>query len=200
LLPNTKFFDFVQAINKVKERFVISREYFKENLPLYKTEGMMRMGTYAEDVYPKVENIDKLFQLEIMIRPCPNSGDIRVDVPYEVLREIRNNSEEHLKADVTEAVKDIWIRFNKHLSHLSKQLNSADPKKFRSSMIKNVEDMINIIPLYNLTDDPDLEKKRKEAKQIIDAMGTMEDIKEDENIRREAVDKLTDLLNKFPEL
>jgi|WetSurSiteA1Bulk_404760.scaffolds.fasta_scaffold14590_3 hypothetical protein len=201
LLPNTKFFDFVNAVNKVKEKFVQAREYFKENLDLYKQEGMTRLGIYAGDFYPKnVDDIDKLFQLEIMIRPVPNTNDIRVEVPQEILDEIRKESNTALYEDTAMAVKDVWSRFNKVLTHMHSKLSKDDPKKFRSSMIKNIENMISMVPQYNLVDDEELNKITDEAKVIVDNIKGIDDLKEDESLRKDTVDKLTILLDKFPQL
>lgn len=69
LLPNEKFFDFVNEINEVKNGFIAARNRFKANFDLYKLEGMMKMGKYADSsIYPQnAEDIDELFQLEVMV-------------------------------------------------------------------------------------------------------------------------------------
>jgi hypothetical protein len=202
LLPNEKFFDFVNEINEVKNGFIAARNRFKANFDLYKLEGLMKMGKYADSsIYPKdKDDIDELFQLEVMVRPCPNTNDIRVDLPEEVLKEMREQAEADIMRDTKDAVKEVWLRFHKACSHMHKQLDAGDPKYFRSSLLENVEELLKIIPSYNLTDDPELEAKRQEAEAIISNIKDIGDVKTNEQLRKDTVDKLSDMLDKFPAL
>jgi hypothetical protein len=200
LLPNEKFFDFVNAMNEVKNGFIACRNRFKANFDLYKLEGLLKMGKYADpSIYPKgAEDIDDLFQLEVMVRPCPNSNDIRVDVPQEVLDEMRKQADEEIANEVRGAVRDVWQKFHKVLAHMQKQLDSGDPRYYRASMVENAKTLLSLIPTYNLADDPELEEKRAEAEAIIKTINSIDDVKDNEQLRRDTADKLNDLLDKFP--
>jgi hypothetical protein len=200
LLPNEKFFDFVNEMNKVKNEFIAARNRFKDNFDLYKLEGLLKMGKYADSsIYPKSsEEIDDLFQLEVMVRPCPNSNDIRVDVPEEVLKEMREQADAEIATEVRRAVTDVWQRFHKVMAHMQKTLDSGDPRYFRSSLVENARTLLSLIPVYNLADDTELEQARQEAEQIVSQIKTIGDVKDNEQLRRDTVDKLSDLLDKYP--
>lgn len=202
LLPNEKFFDFVNEMNTVKNAFIASRNRFKQNFDLYRLEGLMKMGKYADaSIYPKsADDIDELFQLDVMIRPCPNSNDIRVDLPEEILTEMREQADADIKREVQYAVKEVWQRFYKVCHHMQLQLDKGDPKCYRSSLLGNVEELLKVIPAYNLTDDPDLEDARKEAEQIVSKIKDIDDVKTNDQLRKDTVDKLSKMLDKFPAL
>lgn len=202
LLPNNKFFEFVTGMTKIRNEFIGARMGFKENFALYKNEGLRRMGEYADpSIYPAdADSIDKMFQLDIMIRPCPESNDIRVDLPAEVLAELRKQSDDQIKHDVTDAVKEVWSRFSKVISHMVDKLDNGDPRYYRESLLDNVMNLVKTIPSYNLTDDQELEQTRKDVEQALSSVKSIDDVKDNEQLRRDTVDKLTKLMDKFPQL
>jgi hypothetical protein len=202
LLPNDQFFEFVKDMSAIRNKFNDARNNFKSNFYLYKAEGLKKMGEYADpSVYPShPDDLDRMFQLDIMIRPCPNSNDIRVDLPEEVLMEMRNQTDIQIKRDVTDAIKELWDRFGVVIKHMVTKLDTGDPRYYRESMLTNISDLIKIIPSYNLTDDPELENSRKEIENVINNIKSIDDVKDDEQLRRDTVDKLTKLMDKFPQL
>jgi len=202
LLPNDKFFEFVSSMTEIRNKFIGARMQFKDNFDLYKAWGLKRMGEYADSsIYPKSKDaIDSMFQLDIAIRPCPESDDIRVDLPAEVLAELRKQADDQIKHDVTDAVKELWVRFSKVLKHMVEKLDGGDPRYFRESLLGNISELIKTIPSYNLTDDKELEQTRQEVEKVLSNIKTIDDVKDDEQLRRDTVDKLSKLMDKFPQL
>lgn len=202
LLPNDKFFVFVNAMAEIRNQFIACKLRFKDNFYLYKNEGLLKMGEFADpNIYPKSPDaIDRMFQLDIMIRPCPDCNDIRVDLPEEVLKELREQTDAQIKKDVTDAVKELWERFSKVVRHMVDKLDKGDPRFYRDSLLNNVQNLLNVIPSYNLTDDEELENSRQEVKQIINSIKSVDDVRDNEQLRRDTVDKLSKLIDKFPQL
>lgn len=202
LLPNDKFFEFVNGMSAIRNKFIAARMGFKENFYLYKADGLKRMGEFADpSIYPSSpDDLDRMFQLDVMIRPCPNSDDIRVDLPEEVLTEMKKQTDLQIKNDVTDAVKELWERFGIVIKHMVEKLDNGDPRYYRESLLTNVSNLIKVIPSYNLTDDPELEKSRKDVENVINNIKSIDDVKDDEQLRRDTVDKLNKLMDKFPQL
>ena len=160
MLPNEEFWNFVNVMQEVKNEFLDARLRFKENFNLYKIEGLLKMGKYADaSIYPaSADEIDHLFQFDIKFRPCPNAGDIRVEASEEELDEMRRVANDEIAQEVRGAVIELWKQFGQTISHMRNVLDSEDPRFYRSSMVENLEAIIKRIPKYNLSDDPELEQ------------------------------------------
>ena len=202
LLPNDKFFEFTSETVAIKDRFYAERALFKMNFDEYVTMGIHNQGDFADPgAYPKTsDEVDNLFDLNVLLRPCPDSDDIRVDLPEDMLEDLKISINKQIEEDVYLAIKELWLRFYKSINHMVSRLNTGDPKHFHASLLDNIEDIIKIIPSYNLNNDKDLEESRKEIEEVISKIKSIDDLKDDERLRRNTVDQLSKLMNKFPEV
>lgn len=193
IMPAKIHFDFMQGIGELMQE----RKKFVNELcieyPRFVRNREQTLGTmFDRDEYPDVTELPDRYRVEVDIQPVPTAGDFRVDLSQGEVEKIRRNVEERLQASTARAMNDLWERLYKSVKRMSDTLNIPD-QGFQSTMIGNIQELVDLLPKLNLTDDPKLEDMRRAVE--VKLCGYKDrDIKEDKGVRKEAAKSADDIL------
>jgi hypothetical protein len=162
LLPTANYFEYNEAMRSVQAVFEEALHAFLNEYPKLVRNAADALGSmYSKADYPRVSEIEHKFHFDLEFGPVPSAGDFRVSLPQEELREMAKGVELRVTSAVTAAVTDMWTRLGDSIVQLRGKLD--DGKFLRESMLDRLADMANTLGRLNLTNDPALEKARKQV-------------------------------------
>jgi hypothetical protein len=195
---------------------------FKDRLADYETQFKTCVNTFLNDYdtlvaaaafqlgdlfnredYPTRETIEAKFGFRYSMIPLPQSGDFRVDIGEEGLKELQAQYENVLQQRVEGAMREAWDRLHDCLTRMSERLTDdvdakGDPKRkiFRDSLVDNAVEICGLLKSFNITNDMRMDEMRK---QLEDAMrGVDADALRDSDLLRERTKRKVDsILSKF---
>jgi hypothetical protein len=154
---------------------------------------------YRADDYPEIEVVRMKFGFRRSVKPVPDAGDFRLDIPAQDLEDMRSEFVEQQKNKLAEAMREPWERLHKMLVGISEKLeveNDDGKKRYHDTLITNPLELCGLLTKMNITNDPKLEEARKQLELTM--LGTnMESIKEDADSRQELKSKVDAIIGKF---
>ena len=163
LLTTKGYYEYMEFVSNFKTKWEGEVWLFVMNYPAMVDDAKARLnGMWNENDYPDAADIKEKFNFDLDVDALPNSKDFRVDIKDDEVKRIRDLIEEKGQERLAAAMKDVWKRLYDQVNHISTSLKN--PKKvFRDSLIGNVTSLVNILPSLNITNDPDLERLRREV-------------------------------------
>jgi hypothetical protein len=201
LLPTRLFMDYKTTINNYEHTFnTMCNNFFVEYPRLVAEAPNALKGLYKAEDYPDIEDVRTKFGFRRTVKPVPEAGDFRLDVPAEDMRELVQTFEEQQKEKLAEAVREPWERLHAELTTISKKLTDVDgddgKKRYHDTLISNPLELCALLTKLNITNDPKLEEARRQLELTM--LGTdIESIKEDAHCRKQLRSKVEDIMNKF---
>jgi hypothetical protein len=201
MLPTALFMDYKQAMNGYEHSFnMMCNNFFLEYPRLVSEAPQALQGLFKAEDYPDIEDVKLKFGFKRTVKPVPEAGDFRLDIPAHDLIEMREEFEKQQLNKLAEAMREPWDRLHKTLVGMSEKLTDADgdetKKRYHDSLISNPLELCQLLTKLNVTKDPKLEEARKQV-ELTMLGASIEDIKEDADSRSELKSKVDAILNKF---
>jgi hypothetical protein len=133
--------------------------------------------------YPDVHQIQQRFSFATEITPVPSGADFRVDLAQDEVNAIQHQIEKQTRQAQADAMNDLWNRLYDVVHKMAGKLGEKDVI-FRDSLVGNIKDLTDLLPNLNVTDDPDLERLRKEVASKL-CKHTPGILRHDKNIKAE---------------
>lgn len=167
LLPRLSFTDFMTEHGRLTQEFDNAVENFiNEKYLAARDQAEFRMGEmFKSDDYPEPDQLRQRFSVNLDIHGVPTSKDFRVDMDKATVDMVRQQIEKKTQERVTNAIRDVWARLADTLGHFANKM--ADDSVFRDSTVKNLEDLVDMLPALNVTNDPQLEQVRQDIHNSI---------------------------------
>ena len=162
LLPRLAYTDFVQEHGRLEQEFHNAVDNFiKEKYLAARDQAEFRMGEMfrAED-YPEADQLRRRFAVNLDVHGVPTGRDFRVDMDKQTTDMLRQQIEEKNAERVGTAMRDVWERLSTVLTHFANKM--GEDAVFRDSTVKNLEELVEMLPALNVTEDPELEKIRQD--------------------------------------
>lgn len=164
LLPSANYFNYVKSIQGFKDDFEREVNNFLRIYPDLKDEAKGRLnGMFDEEDYPEENLLEEKFAFKTSVLPMPAADDFRVNLMENEVESIRSSIQEQVEASTESAMNDLWHRLFKVVSHMVERLIDPD-NKFKNTLVTNIEELCDLLPKLNITDDPKLNKAVKEIK------------------------------------
>lgn len=202
ILPTALYMDYQKKLKKLEHTFNEEADEFARVYPRHVDAARRRLnGMFNEADYPAASNIRDRFAFELKILPCPDKDDFRCDLAAEHAADIRADVEARMKKALDDAMGDVFTRINDTVGHMAARLKEYKPaagtrKKaegiFRDSLVQNVRDLVELLPAFNLTNDPRLDKITDRIKR--DLCPTDAQILRDNKKARESVASAADAI------
>jgi hypothetical protein len=201
MLPTALFMDYKQAMNGYEHSFnMMCNNFFLEYPRLVSEAPQALQGLFKAEDYPDIEDVKLKFGFKRTVKPVPEAGDFRLDIPAHDLIEMREEFEKQQLNKLAEAMREPWDRLHKTLVGMSEKLTDADgdetKKRYHDSLISNPLELCQLLTKLNVAKDPKLEEARKQV-ELTMLGASIEDIKEDADSRSELKSKVDAILNKF---
>lgn len=192
ILPAQNYFPYISEMSKIKAEFEGLVDEFIAKYPDLKEDAVSRLGTmFNEGDYPPTGFIKDKFAIRFSFMPVPDSDDLRITIEQEELDKIKADIQGELNGRVENSVNELIKRIKEAVGHMADKL--SEPKGiFRDSLVTNVCELVDVIPLLNFTGD-------KHITELVDKLKTLcvdaEQLRVNEFFRKEIADKAAMLLN-----
>jgi hypothetical protein len=201
LLPTRLFMDYKTTMNNYEHTFnTMCNNFFVEYPRLVAEAPNALKALYKAEDYPDIEDVRTKFGFRRTVKPVPEAGDFRLDVPAEDMRELVKTFEEQQKEKLAEAVREPWERLHSELTTIAKKLTDVEgddgKKRYHDTLISNPLELCALLTKLNITNDPKLEEARRQL-ELTMLGADIESIKEDAHCRKQLKSKVEDILNKF---
>ena len=200
LLPQTKLIEHQTEMGVMGTEFWALVQEFARKLPDLREEARYTLGAlYKASDYLDDADVMGKFKFSCIYEPIAESGDFRVDVGNEALREL-NEQYEAASADRLQAsMRDVWGRFHKVLQTISTNMVEAkdgEQRRYHASMLTNAAQLVELMKAFNLTGDADMEEARLELHKVLQT-ADIEDIKQFSDARETLKEKVDGIMDKF---
>ncbi len=192
ILKSNNYFDFTESWRAKEGEFNRAKSAFFKEYPRLRNEAKAKLGElFQESDYPSEASLENSFNCSIAFVPFPDVSDFRVELSENEKKTFLDS----MRKVENEALSECWNRLKEVVSKASDKLN--DPSAiFRDSLISNVQEMCQLLPKLNVTDDPSLEAMRREVESLMVNISP-ERCRENNTARSEAAKKLADITSKM---
>jgi len=195
LLPSANYMAYTSEIRNLKSEFDAAVAEFVSNYQNYITDAQTRLGAmFNNQDYPSISQIAGLYGVDVQINPLPEVEDFRVMLQEDDVKQIKKDIEDRMSKAQEDAMLSLWQRLYDTVSNMAKQLADTDNNKFHDTLVGNIQDLVNLLPRLNITNDNDLEQMRQEISDKLCVYSSKE-LKKDNIIRTQVAQDATKILN-----
>ena len=199
MLPTKLFMDYKQTMNGYERTFnMLCDNFFDEYETLVQDAKVNLAGMYKAEDYPDLTNVRTKFSFRRSVKPLPEAGDFRLDIPAHDLEEMRAAYEGQYSDKLAEAMRAPWERLHKVLLGMSEKLEDIGDgkKRFHDSLITNPLELCELLTKLNVTNDPKLEDARRQV-ELAMLGADIEEVKDSPLVRENLKSKVDAILGKF---
>lgn len=200
LLPAASLLAYKAEMNRYVDEFVLRVETFLDKYDLLVSASAFKLGTlFDRSEYPMREDVARRFSFVLDFAPLPTAGDFRVDVENEALQDLADDYERRMAARLAAAQQDAWSRTYEALSRLKDRLTlneDGSRKTFHATTVTNAQDLCETLTQLNITQDPALEKARRQLEEALSGVAP-EVLRKEEGERLVVLEKVSAILDAF---
>jgi len=200
LLPTKALLDYKQEMNKARDQFFLLVDAFLDKYDTLVAAAAFKLGTlFDRDEYPTRDQIARRFSFDIDFTPLPTSGDFRLDIESAVQDELAQQYEERIQTQLAAAQQDAWSRVYDVLSRLKDRLTLDEEGKrkvFHDTTVTNAQELCELLTQLNITNDPALEKARRQMEEALSGVEPKE-LRKEEGERLVVLQKVSTILDSF---
>jgi hypothetical protein len=166
ILPNALFVKFSEKFREIKRQFETAADEFARGYPDFIAERKRALnGLFNAADYPPVSQIRGKFKLDMTILPFPDAADFRADLDDDTVEDIKREIADTSARVIDDAMKHTAQQIVDTVGHMATKLKEYNAgakgdgsrKFFLNSLVDNVRDLADLLPAFNLTDDPKLD-------------------------------------------
>lgn len=198
VLPAKMFLDYSEEMRKNIAKFERLRDRFVEEYQNDVERAREQLRSAFKDTdYPSPEIVQAKFGMSLRFFPLPDARDWRVDVGEEYEKQIREGITEQMREVEKQAMEDVWNRVYEMVERLHDRLGNA--KHLRTALFSQAEELVDLLPKLNITDDPELNKMGQDIRlkllsTNIDTLRGDEDVRKD---KAKAAKKILDSMSAY---
>lgn len=200
ILNMAYFMEFKDRLADYEQQFTTAVDGFLSDYDTLVAAAAFQLGDlFNREDYPHRDQIAAKFGMRYSMIPLPQSGDFRVDIGEDGLRELQTQYESVLHQRVTGAMTEAWERLHDCLSRMSERLADTEDGKrkiFRDSLVDNAVEICGLLKSFNITNDTRMDEMRK---QLEDAMRGVDavSLRDSDSLREQTKRKVDNILSKF---
>lgn len=199
LIPTASYFDFKKELDERREKFFDLVDEFLAVYPTLINAQQFELGSmFNRDEYPPAEEVAKRFSFDVVYSPVPESGDFRLDINSEAVKDLQEDYERQYNYRLEQAMLDVRSRLLRSLKHLSDRMTDEDGKrkKFQSTILDMLAETLTQVRQLNLTKDDILNECVTLTENTIDGLD-VEDLRESDYMRKRVKDNVDSILEKL---
>jgi len=165
ILANLNYSKYTAAMREAIRNAEDEADKFALIYPKLVAEAPERMkDAYNPEDYPPVSEIRSKFKIVLDFDTLPDEADFRCDLDPEIEADIRaeieassQRMETRMLDDTRERITEVVERMVKGLTEYGQEIKGAKRKRtFRDSLVDNVRELADLLPGFNLANDPTL--------------------------------------------
>jgi hypothetical protein len=200
LLPSRALLDYKTEMNRFEGQFYLLVEAFLNKYDTLIAAAAFKLGTlFDRDEYLLREQVARRFRFDLDFTPLPTAGDFRLDIESEVQRELVEKYEARMATQLAAAQQDAWTRMHDAISRLKDRLTLNEDgtrRTFHDTTVINAQELCGLLTQLNVTNDPALEKARRQLEEALDGVDPKE-LRKEEGERLVVLAKVSTLLDSF---
>ena len=201
ILPNLLHEKFASEFRKLKRDFEQAADEFCRDYPTFIAERKRALnGLFNAGDYPHPAQIRSKFKLNTKTFPVPEAEDFRSDVlDADTIEDIRRELAETSDAVMQDAMKHTAKQITDVVGHMAAKLNgykkagNESRSFFSYSLVENVRELADLLPAFNLDNDPALDAIAKRIKKELCAEDA-ETLRHDDKVRKSVAKSADDIL------
>ena len=203
LLPTAQYFKYSQVMSDMQDEFwrLVQEFLHKYNDAVIDVQIILG-DLFSRDDYPDRVQVERKFSVGINYMPLPDSGDFRVDIGNDALAEVQEKYSEFYAKQYNAAMDDVWTRLHKSLTSMSERLDygsKEDKKVFRDSLVGNVNDMIELLRVCNVTGSTQMSAMANSLEEAMSGVAP-DALREDDYFRAETKAAVDAAIKSLPSL
>lgn len=195
LIPTSLYFKYIETMTGAEDKYWELLEAFLSVYDKAKSDAKDMFGNlFRAENYPSLEEVRAKFRWSLTTIPLPTSGDFRVDIGNEGLKEVQAQYAKFYDDQLERSMGIAWQRLFDALSRMSERLDyqgEDDKKTFRDTLVSNVSDVVDLLDDFNLTNNQNMKDMKSKLDKVLRGV-TPDALREDSHLRqqtKEAVDK-----------
>ena len=207
ILPTALYADYSAQMGKYRDEFDEAVKEFIKLYPTYIEQSRKELGKlFREADYPSAASLKARFAFDIIICNCPDSSDFRANLSDDDLKQIKSDWDRRVNGQMDVVVKDVGERLAEVVQHMVDRLKAykpGDKKKnkkaeglFRDSLVTNIRELADLLPAFNMGDDPKLAAIHKAVIEKL-CKEDAEVLREDDNVRKVVAKSANDILKQI---
>ncbi len=195
LLPAKLYWDYIEKVSGPKREVEAYGYEFieKDYLPAIERARSELGEMFNEKDYPNPAVLEDKFAIEIAFSPIPVASDWRVKLTDDIEKEIQDDLTARLKEAEETAMKDIWQRTYEAISKMEDRLKNG--KRLVESSFENFEELVDLLPKLNISNDPNLNKLAAELK--LKLCVNRDDVRSDQDLRDSKAQEAKDIMSQM---
>lgn len=161
LMTRVLFEKFIQAHEALVDAFKAAVDKFlDEDYPSAIAKAEFRMGAmFKREDYPAGSELKRKFYATLDIDAITTANDFRVQIDAEHVERVKASMQSAAETRLQAAMADVWRRMAETVGYFQERM--ANPRAvFRDTTVKNIGELLDLIPGLNVLDDPDIEAVR----------------------------------------
>lgn len=187
LLTRKRYMPFIETHERLVGNFKDAVAEFVDVLyPRSRARANFRMGDlFKEDDYPESYVVRRKFYCNLDIDAVTMPEMLKgVFSDKETYEKAKADAEAAMQARTSRAVTSLWTQLSDMLGHFGAKLADEDAI-FRDSTIKNLQELVEMMPDLNFTNDPDLNRIAAEVERTLLGYDP-KDLRKKEDVRKAA--------------
>jgi hypothetical protein len=206
LLPTKQYFKYHGEMTGLQNEFERIVKTFLDAYDWEIQNAQLKLGAlFNADEYPTRASLESRFRFGMNYMPLPAAGDFRVDIDAEATAVLQTHYDNYYRTQLESAMADVWQRAHDAISKMSERLDYSDStnkKVFRDSLVENMRDIVNLLGVCNVTNDPTMDGARRRLDQALTGV-TPDALREDAYLRAQTkreVDAVKSIIDNLPGL
>lgn len=204
VLSSAGYFEYAKIMRDKAREFTSAAEDFVANYPQLIAEARISLnGLFNPDDYPAVGRIADKFSFRYDVLPMPTAEDFRINLGTAETARIRQQIESDARGMLEKAMQNVWERMQDVVAHMVVRLrgyeelpNGKVKGPFRDSLITNIEDLLQVLPTLNLTDDGNISRFATDIRKHLTAY-TPDQLRNSATVRDDVATRAEEILSKM---
>jgi len=182
LRPAHFYFELTAKMREFEQAFTQQVEDFLAVYPSYIEQVRPELnGLFREEDYPSAEKLRSKFGVRLEVQPIPSGEDFRVTLSEEEQARVAREIDENVRQSLKRGTEDLWVRLKDVVAHMVERLKEPE-SRFHASLVKNVFELVDLLPRLNVNQDEELNRFAQEIKDRLCGF-TARDLKKNEILR-----------------
>ena len=167
ILPADAYMQYMAKQQEFRIQYENAVDEFIRNYPDFIEDAKKRLnGMFDERDYPSAGELQFRFGIKLHVLPMPDAQDFRVALSDKETAQIRETIEEQVNERIGNAMQDLWKRVYDAVEHMRDVLADKD-KRITESLVGNLREIVDLLPVLNITGDPELARMAKRITQSL---------------------------------